>query len=50
MIKKKYKFALDVKTSKFDNVETRIVFKNRLIKNNSITKNKKFEQIDDKVI
>ena len=39
-----------MKTSKFNDVETRIVFKNKMIENNSITKNKKFEQIDDEVI
>ena len=50
MIKKKYKFVSDVKTSKFDDIETRIVSENKITENNSITKNKKFEQIDGEVI
>ena len=39
-----------MKTSKFDNVETRIAFKNRMTENNSITKNEKFKQIGDEAI
>ena len=39
-----------MKTSKFNDVEIRIVFENTITENNSITKNKKFEQIDDEVI
>ena len=39
-----------MKTSNFDNVEIRVVFENKITKNNSITKNEKFEQIDDEVI
>ena len=39
-----------MKTSKFDDVETQAAFENRITENNSITKNKKFEQIDDEVI
>ena len=50
MIKRKYKFAFDVKTLKFNNVETQIVFENKIIENNSITKNKKFKQINDEII
>ena len=50
IIKKKYKFALDVKTLKFKNVEIRTVFKNTIIENNSITKNKKLEQINNEII
>ena len=43
MIKRKYKFAFDVKTLKFDDVETRTAFENRVIENNSVTENKGFE-------
>ena len=39
-----------MKISKFNNIEIQIVFKDTIIENNSITKNKKFEQIDDKII
>ena len=39
-----------MKISKFDNVETRTVSKNRVIEDSSITKNEKFEQIGDEVI
>ena len=50
MIKRKYKSAFNVKTSKIDDVETRAAFENRVTKNNSVTENKKFEQIGDETI
>ena len=34
----------------FNDIETLIVFKNKKVKRNTITKNKKFKQIDDKTI
>ena len=39
-----------MKTSKFNDVEIRAAFKNTVIENNSITKNKKFKQTDDEAI
>ena len=39
-----------MKISKFNDVKIWTVFKNKVIENNSIIKNKKFEQIDDEII
>ena len=39
-----------MKISTFNDVETLIVFKNKEIERNAITRNKKFKQIDDKTI
>ena len=50
MIKKKYKFVIDMKTTIFNNVNTTIVSKNQKIERNTITKNQKFEQIDNEII
>ena len=47
MIKKKYKF--NVKTSKFNDSNT-IALKNKKVKKNAMTKNKKFEQIEQTTI
>ena len=39
-----------MKTSKFNDVETRAAFKNKVTKNNSMTKNKKSKQTGDETI
>ena len=43
MIKRKYKFVIDVKIMIFNNVNTTTVLENQKIERNAITKNQKFE-------
>ena len=50
MIKKKYKFVNDVKISKFNVANVSIVLKNEKIEKNAMTKNQKFEQIEQTTI
>ena len=50
MIKKKYKFVNDVKISKFNATNVSIVLKNEKIERNAMTKNQKFEQIEQTTI
>ena len=50
MIKKKYKFVSDVKILKFNVANASIVLKNEKIEKNAITRNQKFEQIEQTTI
>ena len=47
---KKYKFVNDVKISKFNVANASIALKNKKIEKNAITKNRKFEQIEQTTI
>ena len=46
MIKRKYKFVNDVKISKFNVTNASTALKNEKIERNAMTKNRKFEQIE----
>ena len=46
IIKRKYKFVNDIKISEFSAVNVSVVLKNKKIENNTITRNREFEQIE----
>ena len=50
MIRKKYKFVNDVKISEFNAANASIVLKNEKTEKNAMTKNQKFEQIEQTTI
>ena len=47
MIKKKYKFVLDVQIVKISSINDVLIDENKKIEKNSIIKNNEFERVDD---